>query len=330
MSAQLDFAMSKVERRSIPRRGCRFAPYHFRLDGPTAIRFSAGRTSAYLLWLYLDSYHGDLPEETYVVFNNTGKERTETLMFAHEVETRWRVRVRWIERAPGPHARGTPSVTRFREVNFATAATQGEPFDAVVNERRYLPNPITRFCTEELKIRPTKHFMRSHGFARWTSVLGLRADEPRRVANVHNPERQQSWEDIETPLASAGATVADVMAFWHAQRGGVDLDAWLALPPAERPGWDLALLPHEGNCDLCFLKGIEKRQRIIDATPERADWWITAEERIGRLTLSAGARFRKDGPTYADLKARAERGRRCLPVVAGGDPTDLGDCLCTD
>jgi hypothetical protein len=36
-------------------------------------------------------------------------------------------------------------------------------------------------------------------------------------------------------------------------------------------------LPHEGNCDLCFLKGKNKRKAILRDDPRRAEWWVEME-----------------------------------------------------
>jgi len=51
-----------------------------------------------MLWNILQAHGGALPADIRVCFANTGKEREETLRFVHECETRWGVRVHWIER----------------------------------------------------------------------------------------------------------------------------------------------------------------------------------------------------------------------------------------
>lgn len=44
---------------------------------------------------------------------------------------------------------------------------------------------------------------------------------------------------------------------------------------------DLDIHSHEGNCDLCFLKGIGKKVKLLQDKPEIADWWIEMGNIIG-------------------------------------------------
>ena len=145
-------------------------------------------------------------------------------------------------------------------------------------------------------------YCRSLGWEHWTNVVGIRADEPRRVARMREATGE-AWEN-SLPLASAGAGVVDVMAFWDAQP------------------FDLGLRPWEGNCDLCFLKGSKLKDRLVRARPNGADWWASQEERIGGL-------FRSDQPSYATMKANVTR----LPMLPGLDldySEDALPCACTD
>ncbi len=268
----------------------------FRLDGPTIINFSGGRTSALMLRRHLDSHGGTLPDDTRVVFTNTGRERRETLDFVAEVASRWGVDIRWIER------RGAAKVAdRWREVDYESASRDGEPFAELIEERRYLPNAVQRLCTVELKIKPAAAFMRSEGFDRWTSVLGLRHDEARRVMSVRERDREQWY--VSCPLYDARITRADVDAFWRDQPFALDLKSY------------------EGNCDLCFLKGRLRRERIMREHPELASWWIEQEERVG-------GRFHAHEPGY----------RRTLNMVLAqpelalntDDEDNTIPCNCTD
>jgi len=226
----------------------------FTIDRPTCISFSGGRTSAYMLWRVLDA-NGGLTAQTVVCFANTGKEVEATLRFVRDCASHWRVPIHWLEyRAAEPG---------FAVVDFDTASRAGEPFEALIRRRQYLPNPVARGCTTSLKIRPMHRFVRGLGWTEWDQFIGIRADEHRRVAKIR--ARGHSTESVhETmcmPLADSGATVRHVTAFWQAQP------------------FDLELLTVngrtlEGNCDLCFLKPRGQRLALIKAQPEAAVWWI--------------------------------------------------------
>lgn len=270
----------------------------FLCDGPTNIAFSGGRTSGLMLRRTLDAHGGTLPADCRAIFLNTGREREETLEFVRDCGEQWGVDIVWVERRRVP---GEPA-TAVR-VTFDTASRNGEPFDALIDERSYLPNPVTRFCTEELKIKTTKRYLMTLGYEHWTSCVGLRFDEPKRVARIHASKRER--ETVATPLYDARITVADVAAFWKAQP------------------FDLRLQSYEGNCDLCFLKGFAKRVRIIEERPELAAWWVGAERRIG-------ATFRAHEPSYQRVLDWTKNQRR-LPMF--DDVTadiESVDCGCTD
>lgn len=265
----------------------------FRLDDPTLLNISGGRTSAFMLRRILDAHGGTLPDDAHAVFCNTGGEHSGTLDFLDETARQWGVDLRWIERD-----RTAPD--GWREVTYDTASRSHEPFEELVMQRKFLPNAVMRFCTQALKIETAAAFMRSQGYDRWTSVVGLRADEPQRVSKLR--ARVADW-DVAMPLADAGVTVDDVAAYWR------------ALP------FDLHIPAHAGNCVGCFLKGHAKRRRIAEESPELLTWWADMEARIG-------ARFRKDGPSYARiLSDAAAQGRLHLRVV---DDDDLAVCGCTD
>lgn len=308
----------------------------FLIAGPAVINVSGGRTSALMLRRVLDAHGGRLPSGVHAVFCNTGKERPETLRFVADMQERWGVAIRWLER------RGD-SDAGFAEVEYETASRDGEPFEELINERHYLPNSQERFCTVELKILVTRAFMLACGFAHWTSVIGFRRDEASRVAKLRGdaqtalcvgeqlplfdpptpkarkskPRRPDEW-DLAFPLHAAGIYKAHVEEHWRASRGGMDLDAWLNLEPAARPGWDLALRSYEGNCDLCYLKGRAKRLRIMREHPEFVGWWAAAEARVG-------ARFHAHEPGYAATLD----GVRRLQVLPIDLDTDTGVDGCT-
>ena len=251
----------------------------YKIEGPALISFSGGRTSAFMLWNILQAHGGTLPNDIFVTFANTGKEAPETLDFVHEIEQKWGVRIYWLELYFGEER----PVYRTKIVDYETASRNGEPFEALLDRRQYLPNPVTRFCTSELKIKVMSRFMRKlQGYKNWYNVIGLRYDEPRRVASAL--KQYEAWTNI-TPMNDAKHTVKDVIKFWEQQNFDLNLTNF--------GGKTLA-----GNCDLCFLKGKDTKVKLLQERPEMADWWIKQEQKFGD---QAGATFRKDGPTYIDL-----------------------------
>jgi hypothetical protein len=267
----------------------------FQIDGPAVISVSGGRTSAMMLRQILDAHGGALPPDVVAAFANTGREMPATLAFVGELSRRWSVPIAWVEYRQAAAVRD-----RWQVVTEETASRKGEPFDAVIDSRSYLPNPIARFCTVEMKIKPIEFLARSLGFDEWANVIGLRADEPRRVAR----HRERNPEAL-FPLHAAGITRTEVMAFWASQP------------------FDLGLRPWESNCDLCFLKGANYIDRILRDHPETGEGWEAAEKRTG-------ARFRNDRGSYAFLRKKARLPLLPMAGLDDGDPTAIMDCACTD
>ncbi len=132
----------------------------------------------------------------------------------------------------------------------------------------------------------------------YVSLIGLRADEPRRVARVmarnrlgpDDPERAKremtDGEILCTPLADADIGNEEVLAFW------ADRDWKLGLPPET----------NLSNCVYCFMKGttaipsvrrdiasvdavLPEKLRSTPDTPSDIRWWADLETRYERRPL---------------------------------------------
>ena len=273
----------------------------FRITGPAVVSFSGGRTSAYMLHRILQAHGGTLPDDVVVLFQNTGREMPATLDFVRDCGAHWNVPIRWLEYRWKP---GGPS---YVEVSHNSASRDGEPFEALLRGKKMLPNPVSRFCTVELKIRTMKRFIRAeYGWDRWFSVVGLRADEPGRVARATDPKRNKKdrW-DVLCPLAVAGVEEWNVLQFWRAQPFDLRL----------KGRW-------EGNCDGCFLKNRGAITRMLRDHPERMVWWSQQERQLHH-GAGQGATFRADREDYATLTS--------IVRDQGVLPFDLEDSVpCTD
>ena len=228
-----------------------------------------------MLWRVLQSNGGKLPADVVVCFANTGKEDEATLEFVRDCSAHWSVPIVWLE--------WRDTEEKFEVVTFKTASRNGEPFEALIRKRNYLPNPVTRFCTIDLKIRPIGRYLLSLGMADTKteaenmSMIGMRADEQRRAAKIADKSR--------IPLVTAGITKEDVGAFWRVQ----PFD--LGLPNNNG-------VTMHGNCDLCFLKGGAQILSLIAEQPERAVWWAKIEAMASK---PSGGHFRSDRPGYASM-----------------------------
>ena len=242
----------------------------YKINEPAAISFSGGRTSAYMLYKILEAHNGKLPDDVHVTFANTGKEMPETLDFVQACSDHWGVDIVWLEFA------GTKKSDMPKVVNHTTAARNGEPFEAMIKQKKYLPSPPRRFCTQELKIYPIEKYM----VGEFLTVVGIRADEPRRAA------KQRAKEGYAVPLVDAGIGIHDIKRFWDCQNFDLEL-------PKSPEGY-----VDYSNCDLCFLKNMGIKRSIIRGDPSRVDWWAAQEEKIE-------GRFRFDHPSYAQMKVIA-------------------------
>lgn len=275
-------------------------------DGRVQISFSGGRTSAYMLARLLDRNGDAIRDEdrVQVVFSNTGREMPETLDFVAEAGRQWQVPITWVEFQPGPAGQ------RYRVVGRQGASENGEPFEALIRQKKFLPNQRFRTCTSELKVRPARDYLRSLGWEHWTAAIGIRADEPHRLEGKADlKERWQRW----LPLADANVSKQDVWAFWREQ----PFDLKLEIMGGKTP-W--------GNCDGCFLKSEAVLARLSVEYPERHAWWERMEELAASMTDESGKQFSLR-TTRRELREKMERqGDFLLSTEGALCQADDGDC----
>lgn len=279
------------------------------LDLPAVVSFSGGRTSGFMLRQILDA-HGGRQNDLAVCFQNTGLEHPATYAFVERIEKEWNIHITWLEYhtdSDGEHAvRSVSPGPRGPGVPYSTG---GEPFSALNQKKGYLPNPVARVCTTNLKMRTLDRYIRRFVNFKdgYTNAIGLRYDEPRRV---HRIKSDNSREDIVCPMYDAKHTEADVLDFWRAQP--FDLELPLTGNMA-------------GNCVGCFLKSRHKLEILMEEMPEHFDWWIEAERLAAETAKTeAGKVFRTDRPSYATMMETNRTQGRLFPV------DDTLPCHCTD
>lgn len=298
-------------------------PFDFRREGETVYAISGGRTSAYGLYRLLMA-SGGLPDNVALVFADTGEELPATYAFLNAIEGAWGVQIVRVARPAGQPK------TAYAQY----AAGVGKSLDALGPtdflledyragcERRGVEFSLfggrARWCSNNLKQRETERWCLANGWNSWLNVVGIRADEPPRVAKMRGkhvarpvyPAGGETWMlgpppvgipqdewcpsigrvdyDYDVPLADAGITSAEVLAFWRSQ------------------SFDLQIPSKCGNCHGCVLKSNHALVLVEIMTPGALDIWARRETYYSRRFRPT----RKDD--YAALMEQAEKVRRAL------------------
>lgn len=232
------------------------------------VSVSGGRTSALMAKLLWDRFRDKY--EMIFVFANTSREREETLLFLHQLETEFNLPIVWVEAVVDPIA---GKGTRHRVVNYETACRDGSVFEAVIKKYGIpaVPAPI---CTREMKANAINSYARSIGMVKFWTAIGYRADEPKRVNLIKAKEKRQWY-----PLYEWRIKKSDVAEYWLKQK------------------FDLQLKDYEGNCKLCYKKSKRKLLTSIIERPDDAKWVIDMEKKYGH----EGSRFFRNSESIHDL-----------------------------
>jgi 3'-phosphoadenosine 5'-phosphosulfate sulfotransferase (PAPS reductase)/FAD synthetase len=217
-------------------------------------------------WLLRNMQH---KYEMVVVFANTGREREETLDFTNKCDINFGFNTVWVEAVVLPENR---KGTVHKIVTYETANRTGQPFEDVI-AKYGMPNQNAPHCTRETKLSPIKSYMRSIGWDDYSTALGIRTDEPKRLDWEKAKEKNIIYFAQLMPV-----TKSDINKFWREQ------------------SFDLQLKSYEGNCDLCWKKGIRKIMTIVKDNPELANWWREMEEKYQNFTPES--RMKNHKPPY--------------------------------
>lgn len=231
------------------------------------ISFSGGQTSAFLAqWLLRYYYkavwnnelnchvgfdpHG-IEIHIIVVFANTSKEREETLIFvdkcdkAFELHLVWIETIVWFKKGKG---------CTFKKVDFDSACRDGSVFESVI--KKYgIPNMSRKHCTREMKGVPINKYTKSIFGKGYFTAIGYRIDEPKRWKKEKQKKNAIIRKHIYPLIYWNPKTKIDINNFWD-----------------EMP-FKLELESHEGNCDLCYKKSLNKLIAIIGKNPLITVWW---------------------------------------------------------
>lgn len=237
------------------------------------IQVSGGRTSGFMAYLFKDK-----PDVTFM-FQNTGREKPETLDFLDRMDKEWGLNLIWLEYfCPDPAKKAT-----FKIVSYGTCNREGLPFEQLITKRKAIPNKFKRFCTSELKVKTARRYIRSLGVKKWDYLIGYRADEPKRKI------RSDKMQTMIAPLRGMNITSYNVAEFW--KNNSFDLQLPI-MPNGKTFG---------GNCEGCFWHSEYQNALLCKIRPASVDWLIKQEERMG-YTFN-------DGFSFNELRNHVNAGR---------------------
>lgn len=233
--------------------------------------FSGGRSSAYQVLLGYQK--GDV-----VIFCDTGREDPDTLRFVKE----------------------------FSEYeNIPVICLKGDWRIDVIKKRSTIPNKFKRKCTEELKIKLARRYLRSIGWYRYTQFIGFRHDEPRRVRDY-----KDYWQAVETRflLDEMEVSKPEIILYFKSKPYNLRIPAIL------------------GNCDGCFLKGQLAVMTVYQHYPEKADKWIEDEE--NKILNKKGHTY-FPGVTHRQLRDQALKMKAEGNILLLEEATPALNCTCS-
>jgi hypothetical protein len=219
---------------------------------PLLVTFSGGRTSAFMAKYIKDNYKD---RDIVYVFANTGKERIETLDFIKKCDEEWNLGIVWLE----AHINEQFGVgTTFNIVDYDTADRIGNTFESMIKTYG-IPCKPAPLCTNHLKTTPVQKYMRSLGYKKWETALGIRIDEKHRI-NWEEAKKKNYVYPLITDIRINKTFIRD---WWSKQK------------------FDLRLKDYEGNCDMCWKKSERKLMTIITERPDLIQWWDKMEKEYG-------------------------------------------------
>lgn len=242
------------------------------------ISFSGGRTSAFMTWWLLNVWEDRHNWDIIVVFANTGLEAPGTLLFVKRCAHYWNINIIWVEAVPvqspvrvtkkGKTIGGGWWGVTHKIVDYFTASRAAElidgtfsptPFEEII---KHLGIPTTNapFCSDQLKSKAIKSYMKSIGWRCYYTAIGIRSDEVDRVGSNYVKER------LIYPLISIRPTTK------------VDIINWWINKP-----FDLTIHEDEGNCINCWKKDMKRLVRNAKRNPLSFRWWQYITDKYGHI-----------------------------------------------
>lgn len=236
------------------------------------VSFSGGETSAYLAKWIIDNKSDDY--DVVFVFANTGDEEEETLVFVDLCSVKWNINIIWVEGVVHHNER---KGTTHKVVDFNTASRNREPFKEVI--KKYgIPNQNFPHCNREMKLNPIKSYMKSIGWKKYKTALGIRVDEFDRINK--NSEKL----GLIYPFISDNPTTKQEVSYWWSKQD-----------------FRLKLESYRTNCKTCWKKSDKVLSQVHKENPSYFEFNKEMESTYGKEKYSFFRRGRTTKELIKDL-----------------------------
>ena len=223
------------------------------MSKPHVVSFSGGRTSAYLVYL-MEQKRKNEGWDVHYIFMDTGAEHPKTYEFIRNVVKHFGIDLVCLRLdASTPLGKGN----KYEVCTVDGIGPDLKPFASMV--RKYgSPDVVNMSCTARMKIELADKYCKSKfGKDGWTTWLGIRADEKRRL---------KTKPGIKYLADISEYSKDDVIGWWAKQT------------------FDLEIHEHLGNCIFCFKKGDGKLALAIrDCLDEYIDFWVMISDSNNRI-----------------------------------------------
>lgn len=230
--------------------------FQFKSKKRLLISFSGGRTSAYMMWYLLNEWPERHNYIFVVIFANTGKEHEGTLEFVRRCGVEWNIPIIWVE-SKSSSKKGWKIY--YKIVDFNTASRDGKPFEEMI-AKVGIPFTNVPVCSEILKTRVIRSYMRSNNWKNYFTAIGIRSDEIDRV-NEHYKNKRLIYPFVKDFPVDKPA----VLKWWSQQ------------------SFDLDIPEGMGNCNNCWKKDILTLCNNARKAPESYEWWQLMTDKYGNF-----------------------------------------------
>lgn len=204
------------------------------------VSFSGGRTSAYLVHLMEEKRKKEGWEVAYI-FMDTGAEHPKTYEFIRNIVKEWGINLICLRVVFNPELGKGNS---YQELSVDEIGYDLTVWREMLKKYSTPYNPGGGFCTKAMKTLQYNQYCDEHyGKENYTTWLGMRADEPKRLTYQKRVKYLADISDFDKD---------DILDWWDDQPFNLDLQEYL------------------GNCVFCIKKGVNKVALAAKDEPEMA------------------------------------------------------------